>query len=259
MFAKTTLNDLTVLITGASSGIGMACAQRLAAEGCRLILAARRVDKLTQLAATLKTDYAAQVYCMPLDVSDQEQINAQLQQLPEAFRNIDILINNAGLSLGFEPLQHGDPNDWDKVIDVNIKGLLYMTRALLPAMIARNAGHIVNMGSIAGHVTYPNGNVYCATKHAVAALTESLRMDLFGQAIRVTSIDPGMVETDFSKVRFKGDTVKAAAVYQGLQPLRPEDIADAVCYALSCPAHVNISQMLIMPTAQAAVSMVSRK
>jgi len=259
MTIDTILKNKTVFITGASSGIGLACAKHLALKGCKLVLAARRLPELEQLAATLIDQHGSEVICLPLDVTDQNQIATQLQQLPEAFQQVDVLINNAGLGLGLSPLQQGNPLDWDTMIDVNIKGLLYMTHALLPAMIERNCGHIVNIGSLAGHVVYPGGNVYCATKHAVAALTESLRMDLFGTAIRVSSIDPGMVKTDFSRVRFKGDDARAAAVYEGLEPLLPEDIADAIGYILSCPPHVNISQMLIMPTAQAAATMVARQ
>ena len=259
MPVNTPLNNKTALITGASSGIGLACAKYLAAHGCKLILAARRINELEQLAAGLIHEHNVAVHCLALDVTDHAAIHAQLAELPSLFQQIDILINNAGLSLGLEPLQQGNPMDWDTMIDVNVKGLLYMTRALLPGMIARNQGHIVNIGSVAGHVVYPSGNVYCATKHAVAAITEGLRMDLFGTAIRVSSIDPGMVETDFSKVRFKGDVARAAAVYEGLQPLTPADIADAIGYALLCPPHVNISQMMIMPTAQAAATMVYRE
>lgn len=253
------LKNKTVLITGASSGIGKACAQHLAAQGCNLILAARRLSELNELAITLRQQHGIAIHCLLLDVTRQKQILSQLALLPEAFQTIDILINNAGLGLGLQPLQQGNTDDWDTMIDVNIKGVLYMTRALLPAMIERNLGHIVNIGSVAGHVVYPGGNVYCATKHAIAALTESLRMDLFGTAIRVSSIDPGMVKTDFSRVRFKGDETRAAAVYEGLEPLLPEDIADAIGYILRCPPHVNISQMLIMPTAQAAATMVARQ
>lgn len=257
--ATSVLKNKTALITGASAGIGMACAERLAQEGCHLVLAARRTTELNQLADQLTARYPIQVHVLSLDVSDKKAVATELATLPEAFQGIDILINNAGLALGLETLQNGDPEDWDTIIDVNVKGLLYVSRALLPAMISRNTGHIVNLGSIAGHVVYPYGNVYCATKHAVAALTQALRMDLFGTALRVTSIDPGMVETDFSMVRFKGDKERAKAVYQGFKPLSPNDIADAVVYALSCPPHVNISQILIMPTAQAAATMIARQ
>lgn len=259
MSATAALKNKTALITGASAGIGMACAERLAQEGCHLVLAARRTTELNQLADQLTARYPIQVHVLSLDISDKKAVATQLATLPESFNTIDILINNAGLALGYEPLQIGNPDDWDTVIDVNVKGLLYVSRALLPAMVARNQGHIVNLGSIAGHVVYPNGNVYCATKHAVAALTQALRMDLFGTALRVTSIDPGMVETDFSMVRFKGDKERAQSVYEGLKPLSPNDIADAVAYALSCPPHVNISQILIMPTAQAAATMIARQ
>ncbi len=258
MSNKTVLKGQAAFITGASSGIGASVAKQLAAMGCRLILAARRIVELEQLATELRAEYKREVYCAQLDVSDQVAIDLVIANLPDDFKQVDILINNAGLALDLTPLQLGECADWDTMLDVNVKGLLYMTRALLPGMIARNRGHVVNLGSVAGHVVYPGGAVYCAAKHAVAAITEGLRMDLFGTAIRVSSIDPGMVKTDFSRVRFRGDIARAAAVYDGVEVLQPEDIADAISYVLSCPPHVNISQMLIMPTAQAAATMVKR-
>ncbi len=258
MSNKTVLSRQTVLITGASSGIGASVAKRLAAEGCRLILAARRMAALEHLAAELRNEYQSIIHCVQLDVRNPLSLDSALSHLPNDVKDIDILINNAGLALDLNPLQLSECADWDTMIDVNIKGLLYITRALLPKMIERNHGHIVNVGSVAGHVVYPGGVVYCATKHAVAAITEGLRLDLFGTAIRVSSIDPGMVKTDFSRVRFKGDQARADAVYAGVEALMPDDIADAIAYVLTCPAHINISQILIMPTAQAAAMMVNR-
>lgn len=258
MLTKTSLNKKTALITGASSGIGLATAKRLAAEGCSLILAARRIEQLKEIAHELQTEFHCQVHCVELDVTQVKQVEEAFTSLPEAFKNIDILVNNAGLAAGLDPLQNGDPNDWDKMIDTNVKGLLYVTRQVLPLMLARNTGHIINLGSVAGHTVYPNGNVYCATKFAVNALTQGLRMDLFGSAIRVTTIDPGMVETDFSKIRFKGDEERANAVYRGLQALTPADIADTIYYVLTCPAHVNICEIILTPTAQVSAQMVHR-
>lgn len=251
-------NPPIALITGASSGIGWACATRLAQAGYHLILVARRLSELQQLAQQLQQDYRTLSHCLAIDVSDASAVREQLQHLPMSFQAIDVLINNAGLALGLEPLQQGNSDDWDRIIDVNVKGLLYVTKAVLPGMLARNHGHIINMGSIAGLQVYPGGNVYCASKHAVGALSDALRLDLLGKAIRVTCIEPGMVHTEFSQVRFKGDKTRAEAVYQGLQPLTPEDIADTVWYAVQCPPHVNISHVVVMPTAQASATQVAR-
>src|SRR3989338_4330541 len=224
------LKNKIVLITGASSGIGAACAGQFAKAGAKLILCARRIEIINELST-----------------------------LPEKFKNIDILINNAGLAAGRDAVQNADVNDWEEMINTNIKGLLYMTHEILPQMITRNAGHIINIGSIAGHAVYPNGAVYCATKFAVKALSEGLRMDLLGTNIRVSSVDPGAVETNFSNVRFKGDVERAAKVYEGFEPLKASDIADAILYCATRPAHVNVSEILIMPTAQVAVGMIARK
>lgn len=253
------LTNQIVLITGASSGIGAACAEAFAAQGAKLLLCSRRLELLESQAAALQKQYSIDIYPFELDVRNSTDVIAKLGNLPKKWQEIDILINNAGLSPGFEPLQVGDIQDWDTMIDTNVKGLLYVTRTILPGMVARNRGYIFNLGSIAGHEVYPNGGVYIATKHAVNALTRVLRMDLFGTAIRVTSIDPGAVETNFSVVRFKGDKKRAAAVYEGMQALQANDIADAIIYCAKRPSHVNISEMIIMPTTQAGVQMISRE
>jgi 3-hydroxy acid dehydrogenase / malonic semialdehyde reductase len=243
----------TVLITGASSGIGAACAKHFAKKGTKLILCARQIDKLNTLAKELKTDFKVEVSAFKLDVRLRSEVTEKLKALP-----VDILINNAGLSAGLDPIQDGDPDDWDAMIDTNIKGLLYVTKTILPQMVANNSGHIINIGSVAGHTVYPKGAVYCASKYAVHALTIGLRMDLFGTKVRVSSVDPGAVETNFSVVRFKGDTQRAATIYEGFEPLTAEDIADAVLYCATRPPHVNISELHIMPTDQAAASMIAR-
>ncbi len=245
----------TVFITGASSGIGAACAQVFAAHGARLILSARREERVRSLAATLPAD----THVMQLDVREQKQVQKKIDTLPASWSAIDLLLNNAGLARGLSSLHEGDLNDWQEMIDTNVKGLLYVTRAIVPGMIARNNGHIINIGSIAGHEVYPNGNVYCATKHAVDALTRGLRLDLAGTPLRVSTVDPGLVETEFSLVRFHGDNQRAKNVYQGMQPLTAEDIADAVFYCASRPAHVQIAEIIILPTAQRSATVVDRK
>jgi len=247
--------DKTVFITGASSGIGAACARMFAAHGARLILSARRVERVRSLAAALP----AAAHVMQLDVRDQKQVQKKIDTLPAGWSAIDLLLNNAGLARGLSRLHEGDLNDWQEMIDTNVKGLLYVTRAIVPGMIARNNGHIINIGSIAGHEVYPNGNVYCATKHAVDALTRGLRLDLSGTPLRVSTVDPGLVETEFSLVRFHGDKQRAQNVYQGMQPLTAEDIADAVFYCASRPAHVQIAEIIILPTAQRSATVVDRK
>lgn len=253
------LKDQIVLITGASSGIGAASAEAFAAKGANLILCARRLESLEKTAVRLQKTFGIKALPLKLDVTDRASVQALADNLPVAWRDIDILINNAGLAAGFDSVQTASIDDWEAMIDTNVKGLLYMTRVLLPAMIARNRGHIINIGSIASHVVYPNGAVYCATKHAVKALSAGLRMDLFNTKLRVTSIDPGAVHTEFSKVRFKGDAARANAVYDGMEALTANDIADAILYCASRPLHVNISEMIIMPTDQAAATMIARK
>jgi 3-hydroxy acid dehydrogenase/malonic semialdehyde reductase len=248
-----------VLITGASSGIGLACARRFAAEGADLILWARRVERLEQLAAELERSCGVSARFARLDVRDREAVNRAAGALIREGLVPDVLINNAGLAAGLDKLHEGDPDDWDRMIDTNIKGLLNVTRAILPAMVERGRGHIVNIGSVAGHLVYPKGNVYNATKFAVRALTEGMSLDLVGTPIRVSSIDPGMVETEFSLVRFHGDAEKAAEVYRGLQPLTADDVADAVAYVVNLPEHVNVLNLVMYPTAQRNVYVVHRE
>ena len=247
----------TVLITGASSGIGEACAREFARSGDHLVLIARRNEKLERLAEELQK--LTQVHFFKLDVSDSQAVKRWADSQGKLIDGIDILVNNAGLALGRDPLFTEDPKDWDKMIDTNVKGLLYVTHAVLPSMVKRKRGHIVNLGSVAGHWTYANGAVYAATKYAVRALNEAMRLDLNGTGVRVTSISPGMVETEFSDVRFRGDRSKAEAVYQGMTPLSPKDIAECVVWSCQRPAHVNIQEMIIFPTDQASVSLVHRK
>ena len=247
------LKDKIALITGASAGIGAACAEVFAREGARLILAARRYDRLEELSARLGREYGADCHLLALDVRDREAVNAAVTGLPAAWADIDILVNNAGLSRGLDKLQDGDARDWEEMIDTNIKGLLWMSRAVLPGMIARDRGHVVNLGSIAGRQVYPGGNVYCATKHAVRALNQALRIDLLGTRVRCSTVDPGMVETEFSEVRFHGDTARAAEVYKAFPPLQAVDIAETILFCVTRPQHVNIQEVLVMPTDQAAV------
>jgi len=246
------------LITGATSGIGAACADTFAAQGYDLILIARRENLLLALAQELSGKYGVQVKKIQADVRDKENINYVLDTLTADWKNVDVLINNAGLSQGLDPIDKGDTEDWDTMIDTNVKGLLYVTKVVSTWMVGRSSGHIINIGSIAGKEVYPNGNVYCATKHAVDALSKGMRIDLLPHGIKVTAIHPGMVETEFSVVRFKGDENRAKKVYDGLEPLLAPDIADAIWYAVSRPAHVNINDMLIMPTAQATGTIVKR-
>lgn len=252
------LNNKIVLITGASSGIGAACAETFAKAGTRLLLCARNVEALNTLSARLKEEYGTESKVFQLDVRDPVVICNMFDSLPLEWQTVDILINNAGLAAGLDFLQEGNVEDWEAMIDTNIKGLLYVSRKFLPNMIRNNQGHIINIGSISSHEVYPKGAVYCATKFAVRALTQGLRMDLMGTKLRVTSIDPGAVETNFSVVRFKGDEKRAAAVYQDMTPLHAHDIADAALFTATRPPHVNISEMIIMPTDQVSVTMVSR-
>lgn len=253
------IQEQIVVITGASSGIGASCAKMFAKEGASLILAARRRDKLEEVATEIKQAYQSQIYLLEMDVSDRHGVAKSMDSLPESWRNVDILVNNAGLSRGLDKLQSGDIQNWEEMIDTNVKGLLYVTRSLLPGMVERNQGHIINIGSIAGHQAYPGGNVYCATKAAVRALSQGLKMDLLGTPIRVSCVDPGSVETDFSKVRFRGDTEKAAKVYQGMNPLTPDDIAEIVVFCATRPAHVNLSEVLVLATDQSSATMIHRQ
>lgn len=253
------VSDKIVLITGASSGIGAACARLFAQAGAKLLLIARRRDRLEKLAADLEQEFGCATHLLLLDVSDRSSLDSALGSLPKPWSAIDILVNNAGLSRGLDKLHEGSIQDWEEMIDTNLKGLLYVTRAVLPGMVSREQGHVINIGSVAGHQTYPKGNIYCATKAAVRTLSEGMRLDLLGTPIRVSSVDPGMVETEFSNVRFRGDTEQAGKVYQGLTPLSANDIADVVFFCATRPAHVNISEVLVMPTDQASPTLVNRK
>jgi 3-hydroxy acid dehydrogenase/malonic semialdehyde reductase len=254
------LANKLVFITGASSGIGRATAHAFAKEGARLLLCARRIDRLDALKSELIATYpTVQVHVFELDVRDNDAVVAQLALIPAEQKEIDILVNNAGLSRGLDKLHEGSIQDWEEMLDTNVKGLLYVTREVVPGMVRRGRGHVVNIGSIAGHEVYPKGNVYCASKFAVDAITKGLRLDLVDTPIRVTTIDPGLVETEFSAVRFHGDTERAEKVYQGFTPLAPEDIADAIVWSVSRPAHVQIAEIVIFPTAQASATVVDRK
>jgi len=248
----------TALITGATSGIGEACAHLFAQQGYRLILVARRQSKLEELARHFTTKYAVEIKILVADVREKTLLIEVLEALSEDWKQVDVLINNAGLSRGLDPIDQGDINDWDAMIDTNVKGLLYVTKIVSNWMINAKKGHIINIGSIAGKEVYLNGNVYCATKHAVDALNKGMRMDLLPHGIKVTAINPGMVETEFSKVRFNGDEARANKVYEGLDPLMAQDIADAIWFVVSRPPHVNINDMLIMPTAQASATLMNR-
>jgi len=247
------------LITGATSGIGEACARLFAQQGYHLILIGRRSDRLEKLSTTLTDTYTIKVLPIVVDVREKVALTAALEAIPSDWKKVDVLINNAGLSQGLDPIDKGNTDDWDIMIDTNVKGLLYMTKIVSNWMIPLQTGHIINIGSIAGKEVYPNGNVYCATKHAVDALNKGMRIDLLAHNIKVTAINPGMVETEFSIVRFKGDEDRAKKVYQGLTPLMAQDIADAIWFVVSRPAHVNINDMVIMPTAQATATITNKK
>lgn len=253
------LQNQIILITGASSGIGTACARVFADTGAKLILAARRLERLQQLADAISKNFNTEVYLLHLDVRDRAAVESAISSLPSSWSEIDILINNAGLSRGLDKLHEGNFEDWEEMIDTNIKGLLYLTRYVVPGMVKRDRGHVVNIGSIAGHQTYPNGNVYCGTKAAVRAISEGLKQDLLGTPIRVTSVDPGMVETEFSEVRFHGDHERAKKVYQGVTPLTPDDVADVVFFCVTRSPHVNINEVVLMPVDQASATLVNRR
>lgn len=253
------MNKKLVFITGASSGIGEACARKFAANGYRLILNARSIDKLEALKVDLQTQYGSDILLLPFDVRDRLEAEKMISNLPADFKDIDILVNNAGLALGLEKEQEGDVDQWYTMIDTNVKALLLITRLVVPGMVARGCGHVINIGSVAGDAAYPGGAVYCATKAAVKTITDGLRMDLFDTPVRVTNVKPGLVETNFSNVRFSGDTERAKKVYQGIQPLTGADIADVVYYAASAPSHVQIAEVLVLATHQASGSHIWRK
>ena len=249
----------TVLITGASSGIGEGCARKFASQGARIILNSRSKDKLESLAKNLKEEYGAECYVLAFDVCDRKGASAALESLPEEWKSIDILINNAGLAVGVDKEHEGCLDEWDVVIDTNIKALLSMTRMVVPGMVERGRGHIINIGSIAGDAAYPGGSVYCATKAAVKALSDGLRIDLVDTPLRVTNIKPGLVETNFSVVRFRGDKERADNVYKGIKVLNGDDIAEVAYFAASAPEHMQIAEILVMPTNQATGTIVSKK
>lgn len=247
-----------VFITGASSGIGMESAKAFAKEGCKLILTARRIDRIKILAAELLKEFGTESLTLPLDVRKKEEVFTLFEKLPNDWKKIDILLNNAGVGKGLSPLHGSDPEGWDEMIDTNVKGLLYVTKSVANLMIKNGSGHIINVGSVAGREVYPNGNVYCATKFAVNALTKAMRVELYDKNIRVTTVDPGMVETEFSLVRFDGDEERAKNVYKGMTPLSPADIADTIIFCATRPAHVNISEVVIYPSDQANTTTVKR-
>ncbi|MBO7099729.1 MAG: SDR family oxidoreductase [Bacteroidaceae bacterium] len=247
-----------VLITGATSGIGLACAKKFAENGDKLILTGRKEQRLAEISNSLK-EKNVKVLTLAFDVRDREAAIQSFNNLPEEWKEIDVLVNNAGLALGLEPEYEGSLEDWETMIDTNIKGLLTMTRLVVPGMVKRNRGHIINVGSIAGDAAYAGGNVYCATKAAVKAITDGLRIDVAHTAIRVTNLKPGLVETNFSNTRFHGDTDRAAKVYEGIKPLIGDDIADVAVYAANAPEHVQIAEVTILATHQASVSVIKRK
>jgi len=253
------LKNKIAFITGASSGIGKACAEEFAKEGASLILSARRNEQLHEFSESLKKQYKVKVHILKLDVRNLDEVKKSISSLSDEWQNIDILVNNAGLARGLDKIYEGKIADWEEMIDTNIKGLLYVTRQILPKMVERLEGHIVNIGSTAGHEVYPNGNVYCATKFAVNALTQAIRVDTVDKNIRVTTVDPGMVLTEFSNIRFSGDAERAKKVYEGIKPLSADDIASTVLFCITRPSHVNISEVILTPTQQASVAYLHRK
>ena len=253
------MKDKIVFITGASSGIGAAAAMAFARLGSKLLLCARRLEVLQAMEAELRKAGASDIHSFALDVRQRDSVANTMTTLPKAWSEVDVLVNNAGLSRGLKKMYEDDVDDWEEMIDTNIKGLLYVTRSVVPSMVKRGRGHVVNLGSIAGHFAYPNGGVYCATKAAERFISDGLRIDLNGTPVRVTSIDPGMVETDFSKVRFRGNEQRAAQTYQNVDPLQPEDVADAIVWAATRPEHVSIQTVVLTPTAQANPFVLTRK
>lgn len=246
----------TAFITGATSGIGLATANRFAEDGIRLIICGRRKERLESLKTELGSK--TEIHTLQFDVRDNKAVQEAINSLPDDFSKVDILINNAGNAHGLDPIQSGSTDDWDAMLDINVKGLLYVSKAIIPKMIEQKSGHIINMGSTAGKEVYPNGNVYCASKHAVDAINQGMRMDLNEHGIRVGAVNPGLVETEFSKVRFKGDSDRASKVYQGFDALKPEDIADIIHFVVTRPYHVNIADLIVLPTAQASSTMVKK-
>lgn len=244
-------------ITGATSGIGLATARLLAQNEFDLVICGRREDRLAQLKVELN-DLWAEVHMLSFDVRNKEEVERAINSLPDKFKSIDVLVNNAGNAHGLSPIQEGSLDDWDAMIDINVKGLLYVSKAIIPGMVKRKSGHVVNIGSIAGKEVYPNGNVYCASKHAVDAINNGMRLDLNGTGIKVTAINPGLVETEFSMVRFKGDKERSESVYKGYEPLQAIDIAETILFVVTRPPHVNISDMIVFPTDQASSTIVNK-
>ena len=253
------LKGKTVFITGVTSGIGKSCTYAFAKEGANLVISARRLNLVQEIAGDISKKYGVKIHPVKLDVSKRDEVNKAVSSLPAEFKKIDILINNAGLGRGLNKFYEDNPDGWDEMIDTNVKGLLYVTNAILPQMVERKSGHIINIGSIAGREAYPKGAVYCATKHAVDAITRSLRMDVIDKNIRISTIDPGLVETGFSKVRFYGDEEKAKAAYKGLKPLTGDDIAEAIIFTATRSEHFNVAQMILFPTAQASTTHIHRE
>lgn len=256
---STSMKGKIVFITGASAGIGEACAGAFAAAGAKLVLSARRTERLANIAKKLTAEYGTECHLLALDVRHRAEVEHAVESLPETWREVDVLVNNAGLGRGLDKLHEGQPDEWEEMLDTNVKGLLFVTHALLPGMVERGRGHVINIGSLAGREVYPGGNVYCASKFAVKALTKGLRMDLLGSPVRVSTVDPGMVETEFSVVRFRGDEARAAKVYHGMKALTPGDVADTVLWVATRPPHVDVTEIVIMPTAQASATLVHRE
>ncbi len=249
------MGSKTIFITGATSGIGYACAERFAKAGHQLILCGRRAERLQELREKIKKSFNVSTYTLKFDVSKKSDVYNAVKKLPFRWRNIDVLINNAGLALGFSGIDEGSDDDWDRMIDTNLKGLLYVSKVVIPLMKEQGSGHIINVGSIAGVETYPKGNVYCATKHAVSAITRGMRMDLLPHGIKVSQVSPGATETEFATVRFHGDEEKARNIYKGYSPLTGADIAEVIYFVATLPLHVNVNDLLVMPTAQASATL----
>lgn len=252
------LKNQTVLVTGASAGIGESCAYAFAREGARVIITARRKERLDKMSSDIEQKYKTDVLPIQMDVSDRQNVVDTISNLPEEWKAVDILVNNAGLGRGLNKLHEDNPEGWDEMIDTNIKGLLIVTKEVVKGMVERKKGHVINIGSIAGHEAYPGGSVYCATKHAVRAITNALRIESLEHNIKVSTVDPGLVETEFSQVRFYGDKERAKNVYKGLKPLHGDDIAETVIFCASRPPHVNINEIIVMPSAQAAATIIHR-